>query len=232
MPAGPGVHLMRANLAVAAGDRVALEVCTRRGRRPAAYGGGGVDGPLVRAAARVRRAAPERPAGTGLDRELLLRVDISPETGIPDIASLRGARAAAAPAAVASARGTSRSAAARSAGRGRGARRRRDARPLRRPAGAWRGSRSHARTDVDGCFRSAAAAAARASAGATRTDAWSTPPPGQSERSPLTRSALVTSRGRARGAPARSASGTAAGRRRRASRTATARASSRRRARA
>jgi hypothetical protein len=46
-------------------------------------------GPLLRPP-----RAPERPAGTGLDHELLLRVDISPEAGVSPVPALRGRRAA------------------------------------------------------------------------------------------------------------------------------------------
>lgn len=90
---GAGVHVARANLAVAAGDRVALEVAPgtavgiRRGGPQAS-----TDrwfGPLLKPA-----RPPERPAGTGLDHELLLRVDVSPEAGVPATPALRGERAA------------------------------------------------------------------------------------------------------------------------------------------
>jgi hypothetical protein len=90
---GPDLHVARTHIAVAAGDRVALELAPesavgiRRGRQRAA-----TDrwfGPLVEPA-----RPPERPAGTGLDDELLLRVDVSPESRVPNVASLRGDRAA------------------------------------------------------------------------------------------------------------------------------------------
>jgi hypothetical protein len=93
--AGPAVHVARSHVVVAAGDRVALEVApgTAVGiRRTGARAS--TDrwfGPLVRPARR-----PERPPGTGLDRELLLRVDLRP--GVAPIARLRGASAAGAPA--------------------------------------------------------------------------------------------------------------------------------------
>ena len=78
---GAEVHVARSNLRVAAGDRLALEVfptasvgIRRSGPRAA------VDrwfGPLVEPA-----RPPERPAGTGLDHELLLRVDIRPAAAV------------------------------------------------------------------------------------------------------------------------------------------------------
>ena len=92
---GPGPHIVRSDLAVAAGDRIALEVSPtaaiglrRMGRRAS------IDrwfGPLLEPP-----RPPERPPGTGLDYELLLRVDIKPNTGVATIAPLRGKRAASA----------------------------------------------------------------------------------------------------------------------------------------
>jgi hypothetical protein len=91
------VHVVRSDLAVAAGDRVALlvapdaEIGIRRGGKRATN-----DrwfGPLLEPARR-----PERPAGTGLDHELLLRVDVDPRGGIGAIAPLSAAAAARAPA--------------------------------------------------------------------------------------------------------------------------------------
>ncbi|MEA2123843.1 MAG: serine/threonine-protein kinase PpkA, partial [Solirubrobacteraceae bacterium] len=90
---GAGVHVARTNLAVAAGDRLALEVAPgsavgiRRGGPHASTERW--FGPLVRPP-----RLPERPAGSGLDRELLLRVDVSPEAGVPATPALRGERAA------------------------------------------------------------------------------------------------------------------------------------------
>jgi hypothetical protein len=94
---GPDVHTVPSRLPVAAGDRVALEVAPgaavglRRDGPPAS-----TDrwfGPLLAPA-----RAPERPAGTGLDRELLLRVDVLPGAGPGALAPLRGSAAAVAPA--------------------------------------------------------------------------------------------------------------------------------------
>lgn len=87
----PDPHVTRSDIAVAAGDRIALLVAPgaaigirRTGPRAS------TDrwfGPLLRPA-----RSPERPAGTGLDRELLLRIDIRPGTAA--IAPLRGDAAA------------------------------------------------------------------------------------------------------------------------------------------
>jgi hypothetical protein len=93
---GPGVHVARTALPVAAGDRVALIV------PPGAAVGVRGDGPR---AATERwfgpllepARPPERPAGTGLDRELLLRVDIRPGPRGAD-ETVRGTAAARAPA--------------------------------------------------------------------------------------------------------------------------------------
>ena len=92
---GPGPHIVRSDLAVAAGDRIALAVSPaaaiglrRKGRRAS------MDrwfGPLLEPP-----RPPERPPGTGLDYELLLRVDITPNTGVATIEPLRGERATAA----------------------------------------------------------------------------------------------------------------------------------------
>jgi hypothetical protein len=89
------LHLAKADLAVAVGDRVGLVVTpgaavgiSERGARAT------IDrwfGPLLGPA-----RLPERPPGSGLDHELLLRVDISPQTGPVTVAPLSGARAAAA----------------------------------------------------------------------------------------------------------------------------------------
>ncbi len=83
---GTGVHVVRSDLAVVAGDRVGLAVF------PGAAIGirGGTPrtaierwfGPLLNPPRR-----PERPAGTGLDRELLLRVDIGPSDPRAPLAS-------------------------------------------------------------------------------------------------------------------------------------------------
>ena len=94
---GPGLFVARARIPVAAGDRVGLLVT------PGATVGVRSDGPP----ATVERwfgplvepaRPPERGVGTGLDRELLLRVDVRPGEAAPRVAALRGARAAAAPA--------------------------------------------------------------------------------------------------------------------------------------
>ena len=92
MISGPDPHIARTGLVVAAGDRVGLEVFPTaavgvRRRGPAST----VDrwfGPLLEPP-----RPPERAAGTGLDRELLLRVDVVPFRGQAP-APLRGARAA------------------------------------------------------------------------------------------------------------------------------------------
>jgi hypothetical protein len=78
---GTDVHVARSDLTVAAGDRLALEVfptatvgIRRSGPRAT------VDrwfGPLLEPA-----RLPERPAGAGLDHELLLRVDIRPAVAV------------------------------------------------------------------------------------------------------------------------------------------------------
>lgn len=77
---GADLHVVQTNLAVTAGDRVGLEVfptatvgIRRSGPRAS------TDrwfGPLLEPA-----RPPERPAGTGLDAELLLRIDITPAAG-------------------------------------------------------------------------------------------------------------------------------------------------------
>jgi hypothetical protein len=89
---GPEPRAVRTNLPVARGDRVALEVSPtatvgfrRSGPRAS------VDrwfGTLV-----VPSRAPDRPPGTGLDRELLLRVDIDTRVRRPTGTQLRGDRA-------------------------------------------------------------------------------------------------------------------------------------------
>jgi serine/threonine protein kinase len=90
--ASPEPRAVLANLPVARGDRVALEVS------PTATVGFRRSGPRASVdrwsgALVVPSRAPDRPAGTGLDRELLLRVDIDTRTRRPTGAQLRGDRA-------------------------------------------------------------------------------------------------------------------------------------------
>jgi hypothetical protein len=92
---GPGVHVAKADLAVTAGDRVALQVApgaavgVRRAPRAAIQRW---FGPL-----NEPPRPPERPAGTGFDDELLLRVDVSPRRDGEMVDRLQGAAAARAP---------------------------------------------------------------------------------------------------------------------------------------
>ena len=93
---GSGVHVARSDLAVAAGDRVALQVAP-----------GAAVGIRRRSRATIERwvgplidppRPPERPAGTGLDEELLLRVDVKPMSAAAAVGITRGNAAAEAPA--------------------------------------------------------------------------------------------------------------------------------------
>lgn len=93
---GPGLHVVASDLPVAAGDRIALELTPGAGagiRRGTA--GASTErwfGPL-----RDIARASDRPAGSGLDHELLLRVDVVTTEAVAAIAPLRGAAAASAP---------------------------------------------------------------------------------------------------------------------------------------
>lgn len=94
---GPGVHVARTDLPVSAGDRVALVVAPEatvgiRRNAPRATTERWF-GPIVEPARR-----PDHPAGTGLDSELLLRVDITPGARPAANAALRGTAAIDAPA--------------------------------------------------------------------------------------------------------------------------------------
>lgn len=95
---GPEPHVAEVNLPVAAGDRIALRVAPGaavgvRGQGPPALTERWFspldDLPPPR--------APEERAGSGLDRELLLRVAFSPRPGVNAIEQLEGDAAAAAP---------------------------------------------------------------------------------------------------------------------------------------
>jgi hypothetical protein len=92
---GPEPYVARSDLAVAEGDRIALDVAPTAAVGFRRVGRGALTdrwfGPLFEPA-----RPPERPAGTGLDGELLLRVDIAPRAG-GALIPLRGERAANAP---------------------------------------------------------------------------------------------------------------------------------------
>jgi hypothetical protein len=94
--AGPGLHRVRTQMAIAEGDRIALLVTPGAAVGLRAGRGAGLErwfGPVLEPA-----RPPEQPTGTGLDRELLLRVDVRPGSAVPMIERLSGERAATAPA--------------------------------------------------------------------------------------------------------------------------------------